>query len=108
MDADLSIPESDVLKELDIDFDDYKSLDVNNLTLNYLKLILSYMVEPSSESILLHCISGWDRTSLVLSLIRLSLWADYELHPNLNYEQILYLTLGYDWYLFGHDLNDRV
>ena len=51
---------------------------------------------------------GWDRTSLVLSLIRLSLWADYELHPNLNYEQILYLTLGYDWYLFGHDLNDRV
>lgn len=97
-----------MLKELDIDFENYKSLDVNNLTLNYLKLILSYMVEPSSESILLHCISGWDRTSLVLSLIRLSLWADYELHPALNYEQILYLTLGYDWYLFGHDLNDRV
>lgn len=43
-----------------------------------------------------------------MSLVRLSLWADYELHPNLNYEQILYLTLGYDWYLFGHDLNDRV
>jgi hypothetical protein len=51
---------------------------------------------------LIHCISGWDRTPLFISLLRLSLWADGWIHQSLTVEEILYLTLAYDWYLFGY------
>ncbi len=53
------------------------------------------------HGILIHCISGWDRTPLFISLLRLSLWADGWIHQTLTAEEILYLTLAYDWYLFG-------
>lgn len=53
-------------------------------------------------------ISGWDRTPLFVSLLRLSLWADGVIHQSLNAIQILFLTLAYDWFLFGHDLPDRL
>jgi hypothetical protein len=53
-----------------------------------------------SNGVLVHCISGWDRTPLYISLLRLSLWADGEVHKSLSASDILYLTLAYDWYLF--------
>ena len=57
---------------------------------------------------LVHCISGWDRTPLFISLLRLSLWADGMVHQSLNPSQILYYTIAYDWMLFGHNLMDRL
>jgi len=51
--------------------------------------------------VLVHCISGWDRTPLFISLLRLSLWADEVIHQSLCAEEILYLTVAYDWFLFG-------
>lgn len=54
-----------------------------------------------SAGLLVHCISGWDRTPLFVSLLRLSLWADGEAHKSLKPLEILYLTLAYDWFLFG-------
>lgn len=72
-----------------------------------MKLLLRYLQENSS-GLLIHCISGWDRTPLFISLLRLSLWADGLIHQSLNPCQILYLTIAYDWILFGHNLEDRL
>ena len=77
------------------------------LTSNYLKLILTYLATPGNNGVLVHCISGWDRTPLYVSLIRLSLWADGAIHQNLSALEILYLTVNYDWFLFHHYLADR-
>ncbi|GBL95249.1 Myotubularin-related protein 14, partial [Araneus ventricosus] len=74
--------------------------DLVKLTQNYLKLLVTYVVEGTS-SILIHCISGWDRTPLFVSLLRLSLWADGQIHTSLSPVEMAYLTLAYDWYLFG-------
>lgn len=30
------------------------------------------------------------------------------IHQSLNATEILFLTLAYDWFLFGHDLPDRL
>jgi len=54
--------------------------------------------------ILVHCISGWDRTPLFVSLLRLSLWAEGAIHQSLSALEILYLTIAYDWFLFGYDV----
>jgi len=51
--------------------------------------------------ILVHCISGWDRTPLFISLLRLSLWAEGVIHKSLSPLEVLYLTIAYDWFLFG-------
>ncbi|KAG0215124.1 Myotubularin- protein 14 [Mortierella sp. GBA30] len=51
--------------------------------------------------------SGWDRTPLFISLLRISLWADGEAHQSLTAAEMLYLTMGYDWFLFNHLLSDR-
>ena len=51
---------------------------------------------------------GWDRTPLFVSLLRLSLWADGEVHRTLSAAEILYLTVAYDWMLFSHQLSDRM
>ena len=45
---------------------------------------------------------GWDRTPLFVSLLRLTLWADGEIHRSLTAAQILYFTIAYDWMLFGY------
>jgi hypothetical protein len=47
-----------------------------------------------------YVIIGWDRTPLFISLLRISLWADGEAHESLTAAEILYLTMGYDWFLF--------
>ncbi|KAL2722824.1 myotubularin-related protein 14 [Vespula squamosa] len=65
-------------------------------------------LSDSSSGMLIHCISGWDRTPLYISLLRISLWADGAIHTSLDAYQILYYTIAYDWMLFGHDLQDRL
>jgi myotubularin-related protein 14 len=90
-----------------IDWYSYQNWDLLTLTQNYLKLLLHYLREGDT-GLLVHCISGWDRTPLFISLIRLSLWAEGLVHPSLSASEILYLTIGYDWFLFGHNFPDRL
>ncbi|RUS82095.1 hypothetical protein EGW08_010140 [Elysia chlorotica] len=106
-DSDLDLPKSPIVDDMQVDWQTYREWSLIGLTQNYLKLLLQYLKQGSS-GILIHCISGWDRTPLFVSLLRLSLWADGVIHKSLSASEILYLTLGYDWYLFGHDLPDRL
>ncbi|CAH1121001.1 unnamed protein product [Ceutorhynchus assimilis] len=106
-DAPLSVPNDNVTEKFQVAWQKYKEWDLVLLTQNYIKYILRRLQEDN-YGILLHCISGWDRTPLFISLLRLSLWADYLIHPSLNEYEILYLTLSYDWYLFGHHLSNRL
>ena len=64
-------------------------------------IIFSHFYITGDVGVLVHCISGWDRTPLFVSLLRLSLWADGAIHKSLSAVEIVYLTLAYDWYLFG-------
>uniref|UniRef100_A0A3P9LUK2 Myotubularin related protein 14 n=1 Tax=Oryzias latipes TaxID=8090 RepID=A0A3P9LUK2_ORYLA len=91
VDAPLTIPPC-FSQNLNIDWTQYQSVykDSNN------------------SGLLVHCISGWDRTPLFVSLLRLSLWADGAVHASLEPAEILYLTIAYDWFLFGHLLPDRL
>jgi len=106
VDANFCIPPS-IPHPKNIEWKKYKSWDLVVLTKNYLLFILQLLREGDS-SVLIHCISGWDRTPLFISLLRLSLWADGYAHKSLSAAEILYLTIGYDWLLFGHDLEDRL
>ncbi|KAH6922771.1 hypothetical protein HPB50_018984 [Hyalomma asiaticum] len=105
--APLNIPDDAITSQLNIDWTMYKTWDVVVLTRNYLKLLLKYIFDGTS-GLLVHCISGWDRTPLFISLLRLSLWADNKIHPNLSPLEMAYLTVAYDWFLFCHDLRDRL
>lgn len=107
VDSSLTLPIDSVVSSLGILWGNYKMWDLVKLTQNYLKLLLSYIIEGTS-SILIHCISGWDRTPLFISLLRMSLWADGRAHSSLSAVEMAYLTLAYDWYLFGHDLPSRL
>ncbi|XP_054713416.1 myotubularin-related protein 14-like isoform X2 [Uloborus diversus] len=107
VDSPLRLPSDSVASSLGIQWCNYKMWDLVKLTQNYLKLLLTFIVEDTS-SILIHCISGWDRTPLFISLLRISLWADGRAHASLSAVEIAYLTLAYDWYLFGHDLPSRL
>ncbi|ORX54741.1 hypothetical protein BCR36DRAFT_410548, partial [Piromyces finnis] len=98
---------------LNINWNQYRSWDFITLTQNYMKLFVNLLQQKSFDigldsGLLVHCISGWDRTPLFISLLRLSLWADGEIHTSLNPEEILYLTIGYDWFSFCHLLSDRM
>ncbi|XP_031571957.1 myotubularin-related protein 14-like [Actinia tenebrosa] len=106
VDAQITIPEK-IHIQLGIEWNRYKGWDLIMLTQNYLLLLLNFIKNGDSGT-LIHCISGWDRTPLFVSLVRLSLWADKKAHKNLNAAEILYLTIAYDWFLFGHDLADRI
>ncbi|VVC25066.1 Hypothetical protein CINCED_3A005390 [Cinara cedri] len=107
IDSTLNVKPNPAVDQLDIQWSSYKDWDLRQLTENYLILMLKY-IWCSSKGILVHCISGWDRTPMFISLIRMSLWADGAIHKSLSPSQILYLTLGYDWYLFGHNLENRL
>ncbi|KAK0143187.1 Myotubularin-related protein 14 [Merluccius polli] len=113
VDAPLTIP-TRFTQNLNIDWSEYQSWDLVVQTQNYLKLLLHIinsdgMYTHAHESgLLVHCISGWDRTPLFVSLLRLSLWADGAVHASLQPAEILYLTIAYDWFLFGHMLPDRL
>ncbi|XP_067632901.1 myotubularin-related protein 14 isoform X2 [Eurosta solidaginis] len=105
-DADISIPKIGPAMDLAVNWEDYQKWDLVAITQNYLKAMLKYLQEENT-GLLVHCISGWDRTPLFISLLRLSLWADGLIHQSLDHIQITYFTLAYDWYLFGHQLPDR-
>ncbi|XP_069722063.1 phosphatidylinositol-3,5-bisphosphate 3-phosphatase MTMR14 isoform X2 [Phaenicophaeus curvirostris] len=107
VDAPLSIPAS-LTQSLNIDWSEYQSWDLVQQTQNYLKLLISIINSDDDSGLLVHCISGWDRTPLFISLLRLSLWADGLIHASLEPSEILYLTVAYDWFLFGHMLVDRL
>ncbi|XP_013828875.2 PREDICTED: myotubularin-related protein 14 isoform X2 [Capra hircus] len=107
VDAPLSIPDF-LTCSLNIDWSQYQSWDLVQQTQNYLKLLLSIINNDDDSGLLVHCISGWDRTPLFISLLRLSLWADGLIHTSLKPTEILYLTVAYDWFLFGHMLVDRL
>ncbi|XP_064422378.1 myotubularin-related protein 14 isoform X2 [Latimeria chalumnae] len=107
VDAPLNIPAS-LSKNLNIDWRDYQSWDLVHQTQNYLKLLIHIINSDDESGLLVHCISGWDRTPLFISLLRLSLWADGLIHAALEPAEILYLTIAYDWFLFGHMLPDRL
>jgi hypothetical protein len=84
---------------------EYRQFDLVTLTQKYVKVLLQLL---AAGSVSCHCISGWDRTPLFVSLVRMSLWADGAAHESLSVDEILYLTVAYDWMLFGHQLRDRV
>ncbi|KAM9098240.1 phosphatidylinositol-3,5-bisphosphate 3-phosphatase MTMR14 isoform 9-T9 [Sarcophilus harrisii] len=107
VDAPLSIPVT-LTRSLNIDWNEYQSWDLVQQTQNYLKLLLYIVNSEDDSGLLVHCISGWDRTPLFISLLRLSLWADGLIHTSLKPAEILYLTVAYDWFLFGHMLVDRL
>lgn len=107
IDANIVIPNDPISTQLDIDWTQYKCWDLIRLTQNYFQLILRYLTEGSA-GILIHCVSGWDRTPLFISLLRLSLWADRKIHSSLSALEILHLTLAYDWFLCGHNFIDRI
>ncbi|XP_045079011.1 myotubularin-related protein 14-like isoform X3 [Coregonus clupeaformis] len=107
VDAPLTIPAC-FTKNLNIDWSEYQSWDLVHQTQNYLKLLLHIINNDDESGLLVHCISGWDRTPLFVSLLRLSLWADGAVHASLEPAEILYLTIAYDWFLFGHMLPDRL
>ncbi|KAM9098241.1 phosphatidylinositol-3,5-bisphosphate 3-phosphatase MTMR14 isoform 10-T10 [Sarcophilus harrisii] len=100
VDAPLSIPVT-LTRSLNIDWNEYQSWDLVQQTQNYLKLLLYIVNSEDDSGLLVHCISGWDRTPLFISLLRLSLWADGLIHTSLKPAEILYLTVAYDWFLFG-------
>ncbi|KAM5148702.1 phosphatidylinositol-3,5-bisphosphate 3-phosphatase MTMR14 isoform 2-T2 [Mantella aurantiaca] len=107
VDAPLSIPPC-LTRNLNIDWREYQSWDLVKQTQNYLRLLIHIINGDDSSGLLVHCISGWDRTPLFVSLLRLSLWADGMVHSSLEPAEILYLTIAYDWFLFGHMLVDRL
>lgn len=106
VDTKFSVP--DVLPNpTGIEWNNYQSWDLVTLTQNYLRLLIS-CVKDSDGGLLIHCISGWDRTPLFVSLLRMSLWADGRIHQSLSAAEILFLTVAYDWFLFGHGLPERL
>lgn len=102
----LEIPDH-LLSCVTTDWSSWRSWSTLYLTQNYLQIIIRHL-EIDKKGILIHCLSGWDRTPLFICLLRLSLWADGFIHQSLTVEEILYLTLAYDWYLFGHNLPERL
>ncbi|CAF0925292.1 unnamed protein product [Rotaria sordida] len=105
-DALFQVPEH-LSSRVPTDWSFWKSWNSIDLTKNYFQLILRHL-ETDEHGLLIHCISGWDRTPLFICLLRLSLWADGWIHQSLTGTEILYLTLAYDWYLFGHCLPERL
>ncbi len=92
------------------DWEKYRTWDLATLTRHYVNLLLAMVADPSPGSnpgVLIHCISGWDRTPTFVSILRILMWAEGEAHQSLSTEEMLYLTLGYDWLLFCHHLEDR-
>uniref|UniRef100_A0AAQ5XPQ0 Myotubularin related protein 14 n=1 Tax=Amphiprion ocellaris TaxID=80972 RepID=A0AAQ5XPQ0_AMPOC len=74
VDAPLTIPVC-FTQNLNIDWTQYQSWDLVEQTQNYLKLLLHIINSDDESGLLVHCISGWDRTPLFVSLLRISLWA---------------------------------
>lgn len=94
VDTELALPE-ELRNILPATTDNYQNWDLVEITQNYFRMLLHYLLECNKYlldieilvlkvsfvfligdgGILIHCISGWDRTPLFISLLRLSLWA---------------------------------
>uniref|UniRef100_A0AAY4E1M6 Myotubularin related protein 14 n=1 Tax=Denticeps clupeoides TaxID=299321 RepID=A0AAY4E1M6_9TELE len=81
VDAPLTIPAC-FTRNLNIDWTAYRSWDLVEQTQNYLRLLIHIINSDDESGLLVHCISGWDRTPLFVSLLRLSLWAVSRCHPS--------------------------
>lgn len=92
------------------DWKHYQTWDLIELTQNYIRYMLHLIrSDPDPHGgILIHCISGWDRTPMFVTLLRILFWAEGEAHQSLNVDQMLYLCVAYDWALFGHQLGHRL
>ncbi|XP_035209998.1 myotubularin-related protein 14-like [Stegodyphus dumicola] len=99
----LKVPHKDNLSPFRRKLKKYQKWDLVDLTKHYLLLLLEYIIFGKG-GMLVHCAVGWDRTPIFIALLRLSLWADGWIHVSLTPLQMTYLTLAYDWYLFGHSL----
>uniref|UniRef100_A0A4W6ECZ0 Myotubularin related protein 14 n=1 Tax=Lates calcarifer TaxID=8187 RepID=A0A4W6ECZ0_LATCA len=96
VDAPLTIPVC-FTHNLNIDWTQYQ---VSSFLLfssaTYFELLLLVLNE---SGLLVHCISGWDRTPLFVSLLRLSLWADGAVHaslePKLFFPQIFFFCFNF-------------
>ena len=74
--APLSVAPIEGAPPLGLEWQDYRDWNVVEITRNYLSLFLAYLERSGpGEGLLVHCVSGWDRTPLFTSLLRLSLWA---------------------------------
>eukprot|EP01080_Neovahlkampfia_damariscottae_P008698 gene8698-645_t len=92
-----------------INLQKFRDWNLIQITQNYLILMLEMLGKgEDDEGLLIHCVSGWDRTPLFVSLIRIILWSDGEIHKELNINQFLYLTVSYDWMLFFHNFQERM
>lgn len=80
---------------------------VNAVTNDRLKLLVALGCQ-AIRLLLLNALMilalGWDRTPLYISLLRVLLWAEGLVHQSLDVDQLLYLTVAYDWLLFGYVL----
>ncbi|XP_073228303.1 phosphatidylinositol-3,5-bisphosphate 3-phosphatase MTMR14-like [Porites lutea] len=106
VDTKFNVPDL-LLDRSGIEWNNYQSWDLVTLTQNYLHLLIS-CIKDGEGGLLIHCISGWDRTPLFVSLLRMSLWADGRIHQSLSAVEVLFLTVAYDWFLFGHSLPERL
>ena len=86
----------------------FKTWGVLQLSREYFYFILYLLKNESKQGgALIHCVSGWDRTPLWVSVLRVALWSVNQIHKTLTIEEIVYLTVAYDWLLFGHNLVKR-
>ena len=106
VDATLSFPTELLAKSLGVNWAQYKEWSTKELTSCYLRFLL-YHLHHLEGGLFVHCISGWDRTPMFISLLRLSLWADGLAHVSLGSLEMLFFTVAYDWRLFGHKLTKR-
>mmetsp|Transcript_21803 Transcript_21803/g.27793 ORF Transcript_21803/g.27793 Transcript_21803/m.27793 type:complete len:535 (-) Transcript_21803:24-1628(-) len=90
----------------------HQTWHINEMTQNYVQLLVSSFAAKNdindqpfvTGGVLVHCIMGWDRTPTFISMLRMSLWADGVVNSSLTAEEMVYLTIAYDWISFGHDL----
>ncbi|KAJ3436222.1 myotubularin-related protein [Anaeramoeba flamelloides] len=85
-----------------------RKISLVKLFQTYFQSCIDKLGNDKSNGLLIHCFSGWDRTPLFLSMIRLSLWADGLLHSDLSLEELCYFVISYDWYLYNHRLQRRL
>ena len=65
IDATLNVPKTGPAYDIDLNWSDYCKWDLVVITQNYLKAALKYIQEENT-GLLVHCISGWDRTPLLM------------------------------------------
>lgn len=74
-DAYLFINEGCDPKFNDVNWNKYVEWGLFELAANYLRLIVA-QIEKNDGGILIHCISGWDRTPLFVFLVRALAWSE--------------------------------